>query len=108
MYQTISDRFEPILVVKSSSSKTVPDMSYTPREIIAKFSRGERVPLGFSGQFDSEDDPEQDKYLPNLGDDPMMLDDDPTRDPNFDFGDFVEERIALEERQRQSKKRSKM
>lgn len=107
MYQTLSERFEPIKVVKSSESTTVPDMCYTPREIIAKFSRGERVPLGFAGQFDSEDDPDNDKYLHNLGDDPAMLDEDPTRDPTFDFGDYVEEKFALEERQRQAKKRSK-
>ena len=54
-YQTQNNLFPPIKVVKSRESQTVPDMSYTPRQIIAKFSRGEKVPLGFNGLFDSED-----------------------------------------------------
>lgn len=85
-YQTIDNRFDPIPVYKSNESQTVPDMSYTPREIIAKFSRGERVPLGFQGQYDP--------------DDMSPFADDPTRDPSFDFGDYVEEKYALEERQK--------
>lgn len=106
-YQTLSHRFESIPVNKSNSSQTVPDMSFTPREILAKFSRGERVPLGFSGKYDSEDDPSNDMHLHNLGDDPMMLEEDPTRDPTFDFGDFVEENEALKERQRSARRRSR-
>ena len=41
MFQSVSKRFEPIKVKKSKQSITVPDMSFTPREIIQKFSRGE-------------------------------------------------------------------
>lgn len=97
-YQTINKRFEPIQVRKSRGSLTVPDMSFTPREIIAKFSRGEKVPLGFLGKYDaeeSEDDPTFRGY------DPAIFEDDPTRDPNFDFGDYVEEKHALKERERE-------
>lgn len=83
-YQSVSDRFDPIPVFLSQKSKTVPDMSFTPREIISKFSRGERVPLGFEGLYDPED--------------ASAFDDDPTRDPEFDFGDFVEVKRELDER----------
>lgn len=100
MFQTLLDRFEPIPVVKDHSSQTVPDMSYTPREIISKFSRGERVPLGFQGLYDSEDDPEYDKYQH----DPSIFTEDPTRDPTFDFGDYVEEKHALKERQKEARR----
>lgn len=93
MFQTQFKLFDPIPVIKEKGSQTVPDMSYTPREIIQKFSRGERVPLGFEGQYDP--------------DDMSPFDDDPTRDPAFDFGDFVEEKHALEERQRQAKAAAK-
>lgn len=95
-FQSISKRFEPIKVIKDKSSTTVPDMAYTPREIISKFSRGEKVPLGFNGLFDSEDDPNEDKFET----DQSMFLDDPTRDPSFDFGDYVEEKFALEQRQK--------
>lgn len=98
-FQSVSKRFEPIKVVKDKSSNTVPDMAYTPREIITKFSRGEKVPLGFNGLYDSEDDPNMDKY--EL--DKSMFEDDPTRDPSFDFGDYVEEKYALKERQKAEK-----
>lgn len=100
-YQTYNKRFEPIQVRKSRGSLTVPDMSFTPREIIAKFSRGEKVPLGFLGKYDaeeSEDDPTFRGY------DPAIFEDDPTRDPNFDFGDYVEERHALKQREAERKK----
>lgn len=102
-YQTISNRFETIHVKKSRKSTTVPDMSFTPREIIQKFSRGEKVPLGFSGQYDCEDYPDEDRYKHQPYDDPQVLEDDPTRDPDFDFGDYVEEKNALQERQRAAK-----
>lgn len=91
-FQSIVDLFPPIPVVKSRSSITVPDMSFTPREIIQKFSRGERVPLGFQGLYDDEN--------------ASAFEEDPTRDPMFDFGDYVEEKHALEERQKASKRRS--
>lgn len=104
MFQRISKLFEPIKVYKDRKSQTVPDMSYTPREIIAKFSRGERVPLGFDGAYDSlDDDPSMDPYY----DDPAIFEDDPTRDPEFDFGDYVEEMHALKERNDEKKRRSK-
>lgn len=84
-YQSVSERFDPIPVFLSQKSKTVPDMSFTPREIISKFSRGERVPLGFEGLYDPED--------------ASPFDDDPTRDPEFDFGDYVEAKRELDERE---------
>ena len=56
MFQTLLDRFDPIPVKIPRDSETVPDMSYTPREILSKFSRGEKVPLGFNGLYDSEDE----------------------------------------------------
>lgn len=102
-FQSISKRFEPIKVIKDKSSTTVPDMAYTPREIISKFSRGEKVPLGFNGLFDSEDDPNEDKFET----DQSMFLDDPTRDPSFDFGDYVEEKFALEQRQKAEKSKKK-
>lgn len=102
MFQTVYKPFPQIPVFKDSSSITAPDMSYTPREIIAKFSRGEKVPLGFNGMYDSEDDPDS-----LHKDDPSIFEDDPTRDPEFDFGDYVEEKHALEERLRQDKRASK-
>lgn len=83
-FQSISKRFPRIPVKLSKETITVPDMSFTPREIIAKFSRGEKVPLGFEGLYDDET--------------VSPFDDDPTRDPSFDFGDYVEEKHALEER----------
>lgn len=92
MFQSISKRFDPIPVKISRQSSTVPDMSFTPREILAKFSRGEKVPLGFEALYDPDDAS------------PFM--EDPTRDPAFDFGDYVEEKHALEERQRERNKRS--
>lgn len=96
MFQTMYKPFEPIPVIKDKESLTVPDMSFTPREIISKFSRGEKVPLGFKGLFDSEDDRD------HLGDyEPAIFEDDPTRDQDFDFGDYVEEKHALAERERQ-------
>lgn len=91
-FQSNYNHFEPIPVKKSRSSKTVPDMSFTPREIIAKFSRGERVPLGFQGLYDP--------------DEASPFEDDPTRDPEFDFGDYVEEKHALEERAKRATQRS--
>lgn len=96
MFQSVSVRFEPIPVVKDSTDRTVPDMSYTPREIIAKFSRGERVPLGFEGVYDDENS--------------SPFDEDPTRDPDFDHFDYTEEKRALEERnkEREKQKRSKV
>lgn len=103
MYQTVSNRFEPIPVKKDKTSFSVPDMSYTPREIIAKFSRGERVPLGFMSRYDSEDD--RDK----LGAyDPDVFVEDPTRDSEFDKFDYVEEKRALDKRvkERERAKRS--
>lgn len=100
MFQTLLNRFEPIMVVKDRHTDTVPDMSFTPREIISKFSRGERVPLGFKGLYDSEDDPENDKF--DL--DPQIFQEDPTRDPAFDFGDYVEEKHALQERQKEARR----
>lgn len=102
-FQSISKRFEPIKVIKDKSSTTVPDMAYTPREIISKFSRGEKVPLGFNGLYDSEDDPNDDKFET----DKSMFLDDPTRDPSFDFGDYVEEQYALEQRQKAEKSKKK-
>lgn len=96
MFQTISNRFEPIKVKKDKTSFTVPDMSYTPREIIAKFSRGERVPLGFMGRYDSEDDKDKlNSYDPNI------FVEDPTRDPEFDKFDYVEETRALNKRMKE-------
>lgn len=105
MNQTISKRFKPIPVNKSRKSITVPDMSYTPREIIAKFSRGERVPLGMSGKYDSEDD--KDKLSAY---DPTIFMEDPTRDPDFDRFDYTEEKKALDRRnrERENVKRSKV
>lgn len=101
-YQTLNDRFDPVPYFPSIESKVVPDMSFTPREIIQKFSRGEKVPLGFQGLYDSEDDGDR------LGvNDPDIWQDDPTRDPAFDFGDYVEEKHALEERQREAKEQAK-
>lgn len=103
-YQTNSKRFEPIKVVKRKGTLTVPDMSFTPREIISKFSRGEKVPLGFQGQFDAEDSPDDPKFS---GYDPEIFEDDPTRDPAFDFGDLVEEKHALKERENARKNAQK-
>ena len=97
-FQTLNHRFEPIQVRKQRGSITVPDMSFTPREIISKFSRGEKVPLGFQGRFDSEDSPDDPKFS---GYDPAIFEDDPTRDPAFDFGDYVEEKHAMQERARE-------
>lgn len=104
MFQTISDRFEPIPVYKSKETETVPDMSFTPREIIQKFSRGEKVPLGFKGLYDSEDVVENDRFMSSFDEDPELRLDDPTRDPDFDFGDYTEEKIALQERQKAAKR----
>lgn len=101
-FQTLYNPFPNIPVEKDKESEVVPDQSYTPREIIAKFSRGEKVPLGFEGLYDSEDERLDD---PN---DRMIFEDDPTRDLAFDFGDYVEETHALEERQREAKQRSKV
>lgn len=98
-FSTMYNPPETIKVVIPHDSKVVPDMSYTPREILGKFSRGERVPLGFQGLFDSEDDPEDDRY----NDDISLFEDDPTRDPEFDFGDYVEEKHALEQRMKERK-----
>lgn len=92
-FQSLYYPFANIPVAKSNKSQTVPDMSFTPREIIQKFSRGERVPLGLNGNYDS--------------DDASAFDEDPTRDPAFDFGDYVEEKHALEERQRIAKEAAK-
>lgn len=96
-FQSNYHPFPNIPVVLDRKSQTVPDMSFTPREILQKFSRGEKVPLGFSGRYDceeTEDDPSFRGY------DPAIFEDDPTRDPTFDFGDYVEEKHALEQRQR--------
>lgn len=95
MFQTISERFAPIKVCKDPTSTTVPDMSYTPREIISKFSRGERVPLGFQGVYDDD----------NGIDDPFY--EDPTRDPDFDNFDYTEEKVALDKRNKEREKSSR-
>lgn len=107
-YQTLSERFPEIPVVKDRESLTVPDMSFTPREIIQKFSRGEKVPLGFQGSYDSEDVVDNDRYMTTFDQDPQLREDDPTRDPSFDFGDYVEHKLALEERNRERARRSKV
>lgn len=99
MFQTISDLFEPIKVIKDPQSNTVPDMSFTPREIISKFSRGEKVPLGMLGKFDSEDD--KDKLSQY---DPTIFMEDPTRDSEFDNFDYVEEKRALNKRNKEREK----
>lgn len=101
-FQTLYNPFPNIPVEKDGKSEVIPDQSYTPREIIAKFSRGEKVPLGFEGLYDSEDE------RLDADDDRQIFEDDPTRDPAFDFGDYVEEKHALEERQREAKQRSKV
>lgn len=99
MFQTISDLFEPIKVIKDPQSNTVPDMSFTPREIISKFSRGEKVPLGMLGKYDSEDEKENlSKY------DPTIFMEDPTRDSEFDNFDYVEEKRALNKRNKEREK----
>lgn len=103
-FQTLNNRFEPLQVRKQRGTNTVPDMSFTPREIISKFSRGEKVPLGFQGRFDSEDDTDDPKFR---GYDPAIFEDDPTRDPAFDFGDYVEEKHAMKERERERKSAQK-
>lgn len=100
MFQSVTKRFDPIPVKLSQDTEVVPDMAYTPREIIQKFSRGERVPLGFRGLYDSEDSDLD-------GFDSSYFEDDPTRDPDFDGFDFVEEKVALEKRQYDAKRRSK-
>lgn len=100
MFQTIYNLADPLPVIKDKESIVVPDMSFTPREILSKFSRGERVPLGFQGLYDSEDDGDAlDRY------DRETWEDDPTRDPSFDFGDYVEEKHAL--KQREAERRAK-
>lgn len=99
-FQSLTNRFEPIMVRPATVSITVPDMSFTPREIIAKFSRGEKVPLGFNGLYDSEESEDDPTFR---GYDPAIFEDDPTRDPSFDFGDFVEENHALKEREKARK-----
>lgn len=99
-FQSVTKRFDPIPVKGSKNSLTVPDMAYTPREIIQKFSRGEKVPLGFNGVYDSEDT-DLDGY------DSMIFEDDPTRDPDFDQFDYVEQMHVLHERQRIAKEREK-
>lgn len=106
-FQSQVDLFEPIPVHKSRENKVVPDMSFTPREIISKFSRGEKVPLGFEGQYDCEDYPENDRYLDHFEDDPdLRLDEPSPRDPSFDFGDYVEAKNDLKEREAERKKRA--
>ena len=100
MFQTIYNLADPLPVIKDKDSIVVPDMAFTPREILSKFSRGERVPLGFEGLYDSEDDGDAlDSY------DRETWEDDPTRDPSFDFGDYVEEKHAL--KQREAERRAK-
>lgn len=101
-FQTLYNPFPNLPVEKDGKSQVIPDQSYTPREIIAKFSRGEKVPLGFEGVYDSEDE------RLDAEDDRQIFEDDPTRDPAFDFGDYVEAKHALEERQKLAKQRSKM
>lgn len=98
MFQSVTKRFAPIPVMMSQYSEVVPDMAYTPREIIQKFSRGEKVPLGFQGLYDSED-----TDLESF--DRSYFEDDPTRDPNFDQFDYVEEKNALDERQQIARQR---
>lgn len=106
-FQSQVDLFDPIPVIKSKEDKVVPDMSFTPREIISKFSRGEKVPLGFEGQYDCEDNPENDKFLDHFEDDPdLRLDEPSPRDPSFDFGDYVEAKNELKEREAERKKRA--
>lgn len=100
MFQTVYTPFDPIPVKLSQESKTVPDMSFTPREILSKFSRGEKVPLGFNGLFDSEESESDPTFR---GYDPAIFEDDPTRDPEFDFGDYVEEKRMLNERKAERK-----
>lgn len=100
MFQTIYNMADPLPVIKDKESIVVPDMAFTPREILSKFSRGERVPLGMEGLYDSEDD--GDSLDRN---DRETWEDDPTRDPAFDFGDYVEEKHAL--KQRQAERRAK-
>lgn len=92
-FQSPYDLFPSIKVRKDKSSLTVPDMSFTPREILSKFSRGERVPLGFEGLYDDENS--------------SPFDENPTRDPDFDQFDYVEEKRALDERMSERAKRSK-
>lgn len=106
-FQSQADLFPPIPVHKSTEDKVVPDMSFTPREIIGKFSRGEKVPLGFEGQYDCEDYPENDRYLDHFEADPDLKYEEPlTRDPSFDFGDYVEANNDLKEREVERKKRA--
>lgn len=107
-YQTLNERFPEIPVKKDGVSLTVPDMSFTPREIIQKFSRGEKVPLGFQGLYDSEDVVENDRFMATFDEDPQLREDDPTRDPSFDFGDYVEHKHALEQRNKERAQRSKV
>lgn len=97
--------FPNIPVVLSKESQTVPDMSFTPREIIAKFSRGEKVPLGFSSRFDYEDDATMEALS---ADDPDVFVEEPTRDPDFDAADYVEEMHALKERNQERQRQNEL
>lgn len=92
-FQTMYNPFDPIPVVKDPQSKTVPDMAFTPREIIAKFSRGEQVPLGMNGLFDE--------------DGASAFEDDPTRRLDFDKCDYAELSHELEERGKEESQKRK-
>lgn len=55
-------------------SETVPDMALTIREILAKFSRGQSLPIGHEGQF--EENPDMDNI-------------NPLSSPDFDLSDIT-------------------
>lgn len=92
MFQTRYHPFQQLKVEKDKTCQVVPDMAYSPREIIAKFSRGESVPLGNTGLYDEETS--------------SPFEDDPTRAQDFDFGDYVEYSHELEERSKRAAQKS--
>lgn len=79
-YTESIDSFEPVIGV----SETVPDQSYTIRDLLERFASGTMPPVGHDGHYDDESDVEN--WIT-----------DPTLKPDFDLADYTNETLRLQE-----------
>lgn len=79
-YTESVDSFEPVTGV----SETVPDQSYTIRDLLERFASGTMPPVGQDGYYD--DETEVENWIT-----------DPTLKPDFDLADYTSETLKLQE-----------
>lgn len=79
-YSETEMSFEPVI----GESVTVPDQSYTIRDLLERFASGTMPPVGQDGYYDDPTDVEN--WIT-----------DPTLKPDFDLADYTSETLKLQE-----------